>query len=286
MDKILSLQTIYDTENETALPLPKELERLYGRLAFPFREGKPYFISNFVETLDGVVTLGTPGHEGGGDISGHNQHDLMVFGLLRAAADAVVITSTSLKVGGNRLHIAEEIFPPFAGGYLELRRQMGKAERPLQVVVTARGELDVNHRIFQAGEGTALVVTTEAGQHELVHRGLPPFVPIVVVKNSGLIDGQVIADAIGRVCKHPPRYPPLLLSEGGPHLLGALIAGNCLDELFLTLAPQIAGRDGQGERLGLVGGYIFAPDNPRWENLVSVKRGGGFLFLRYRFGKT
>jgi riboflavin biosynthesis pyrimidine reductase len=56
-----------------------------------------------------------------------------------------------------------------------------------------------------------------------------------------------------------------------------------LDELFLTLAPQVAGRNHLADRPGLVSGRSFAPENPLWGTLVSVKRGGSHLFLRYRF---
>jgi riboflavin biosynthesis pyrimidine reductase len=61
------------------------------------------------------------------------------------------------------------------------------------------------------------------------------------------------------------------------------LAEQCLDELYLTLAPQIAGRDGSIERPGLVAGKSFAPEHPLWGTLTGVKRGGNHLFLRYAF---
>jgi hypothetical protein len=66
-------------------------------------------------------------------------------------------------------------------------------------------------------------------------------------------------------------------------LQGDFFAGPVLDELFLTLAPQIAGRDEEFDRPGLVMGKRFAPENPLWGALVSVKRGENHLFLRYAF---
>jgi riboflavin biosynthesis pyrimidine reductase len=74
-----------------------------------------------------------------------------------------------------------------------------------------------------------------------------------------------------------------ILIEGGPHLMGYFFAERCLDELFLTLAPQVAGRESSIERLGVVAEKIFAPEHPVWGTLVSVKRGGSHLFLRYAF---
>jgi hypothetical protein len=65
--------------------------------------------------------------------------------------------------------------------------------------------------------------------------------------------------------------------------MGDFFAERQLDELFLTLAPQVAGRDDANARPGLVAGKQFAPEGPVWGTLVGLKRGGSHLFLRYRF---
>jgi riboflavin biosynthesis pyrimidine reductase len=79
------------------------------------------------------------------------------------------------------------------------------------------------------------------------------------------------------------RQSDVILLEGGPQLIGDFFAENCLDELFLTLAPQVAGRDNSSERPGLVAGQRFAPEHPIWGTLASVKRGWSHLFLPYTF---
>jgi hypothetical protein len=66
-------------------------------------------------------------------------------------------------------------------------------------------------------------------------------------------------------------------------LLGAFYAEHALDEPFLTLAPQIAGRDVGDQRLSLVMGWTFAPRRPLWGTLMDVRRGSSHLFLRYSF---
>lgn len=71
-----------------------------------------------------------------------------------------------------------------------------------------------------------------------------------------------------------------MLVEGGPYLFGDFLAEGMLDELFFTLAPQVAGREDASVRLGLVGGRVVAPEHPLWATLVGVKRGGRHLFLR------
>ncbi len=72
------------------------------------------------------------------------------------------------------------------------------------------------------------------------------------------------------------------LYEGGPTLLASFLGASLVDELFLTLAPQIAGRDGQHSRLALVEGHAFMPKDAPWETLLSVKLAGSHLLLRYR----
>ena len=90
MTTLPPLATLYETERGQDIPLPPELARLYGRLDLPLRPDRPYVMGNFVTTLDGVVSLNEPGQAGGGEISGFNEHDRMVMGLLRAVAGAVV----------------------------------------------------------------------------------------------------------------------------------------------------------------------------------------------------
>ena len=74
-----------------------------------------------------------------------------------------------------------------------------------------------------------------------------------------------------------------ILVEGGPRLLGDFYAEHLIDEQFLTLAPQIAGRDSGDRQLSLVMGKTFALRDPLWGNLVDMRRGKSHLFLRYAF---
>ena len=76
----------------------------------------------------------------------------------------------------------------------------------------------------------------------------------------------------------------LLLHEGGPTLFSCFLQQALLDELFLTVAPQIVGRGGTGERPAFSGSLGLAPEQAIWGTLLSVKQAGksGHLFLRYR----
>src|SRR5579863_1537747 len=104
------LDSLYEVEYGSTLPLPPELATIYCRLQFPAYQGRPYVIGNFVTTLDGVVTLNVPGQAGGGPISGFNQHDHLVMGLLRAVADAVIVGAGTLRAVPHHRWTAQYIF--------------------------------------------------------------------------------------------------------------------------------------------------------------------------------
>ena len=74
----------------------------------------------------------------------------------------------------------------------------------------------------------------------------------------------------------------LLLHEAGPTLFGEFLAGGVMDELFLTVAPQIAGRDAVHPRPGLVANVQFSPATAPWWKLISAKSATDYLFLRYQ----
>ena len=66
-------------------------------------------------------------------------------------------------------------------------------------------------------------------------------------------------------------------------MLGEFYARRLVDEQFLTLAPQIAGREDDDGRLSLVMGHAFPPGSARWGTLTDVRRSASHLFLRYTF---
>ena len=205
------------------------------------------------------------------------------MGLLRAAADAVVIGAGTLRASSpDHVWTADYIYPPLADAYRELRAALGKSEPPLNVVVTGSGDIDLDRRLFRSGAVPSLIVTSDAGAERLQvrDRELPPSARIEVVAGAAPLCARAVLDAVGRT-----RKSELVLIEAGPRLMSDFFAERLLDELFLTLAPQVAGRDGGIERPGLVSGKLFAPDHPVWGTLVGLKRGGDHLLLRYAFAR-
>lgn len=283
---LASLATLFENTRGEVLPLPPRLARLYGRLRMPPPRSHPHVFSNFVATLDGVVSLNAKGHASGADISGFSAQDRMVMGLLRAVADVVIVGAGTL--GADRRHVwtAAAIFPELAGEYRRLRKALGKRATPLNAIVSGSGEIDLRLPVFASGEVPVLILTTIAGARHLRRQTVPDSVEIRAIRTSAganahgasALPARAILDAACRASAGRR-----ILVEGGPRLLGDFYAAHLIDEQFLTLAPQIAGRDAGDGRLSMVMGQAFAPRHPLWGDLIDVRRGGSQLFLRYSF---
>jgi len=278
MTTLSPLELLFEVENARSLPLPPELATLYSRFLLPPQPDRSYVISNFVTTLDGVTALNDPKHPAGGDISGGNKHDRAVMGLLRAIADAVIVGAGTFRAVPKHRWTAEYIYSPLSSAYQQLRTAMGKTHHPLNVIVTARGDLDLSRPLFQADDIPVLIVTTPSGATSLAVQKPLASVKLSVIEHTGTITARDILQAVQRI-----QQVQLILVEGGPQLLGDFVEEQLLDELFLTIAPQIAGRSSSIERPGLVAGKLFAPDQPIWSQLVSIRRADSYLFLRYAF---
>lgn len=276
---IAPLDTLLAARNGRALKLPPALVRLYGQL----RQSRPrhglYVFSNFVSSLDGVVSLQQRGHEGGGDISGFSVADRMVMGLLRATADAVIIGSGTLAADPRHIWTPKDICPELGDAYRLLRTVLRKQVAPLNVIVSGSGRIDLRLPVFASGRVPTLVVTTTAGAKRLRGHAVPRTLDIQAIPRCrSWIPPKAILKAVARRITGT-----VILIEGGPRLLGDFYASRLLDEQFLTLAPQVVGRDARDGRFSLVMGQVFRPENTRWGALIDVRRGGNQLFLRYKF---
>ncbi len=265
------LATLFDETQGEPLPLPPELLRLYGPLRMPSRRDRPHVFANFVASLDGIVAIDPP-RGSGAEISGGDAHDRAVMGLLRAVADAVVIGAGNLRAEGDHVWTAERACPELAGEYARLRAALGKPPAPLQVVVTGSGDVDLSRLVF-SGVAPSLLVTTASGAAWL--RGQGARVPIAVPRPEGgwiPLAGVLAAASLGPGA--------LVLVESGPTSTTRFLADGAVDELFLTRAPILVGREGAVETLALVEGQVFRPGALRGR-LLSARRSGDFLFLRY-----
>jgi len=214
------------------------------------REDHPFVCVNMISTADGRAA-----HDGRTVALGEVA-DLELLLELRVIADAVLVGTGTLRAEG---------YDRLVSGAERRKRRVaaGLKDDPLAVVLTRRGDVPWNAGLFQAAE-----------QEIVVYSGVeqdPPDVPaqLQLVKLDDPTPAAALADLRGRGIG-------LLLCEGGPTLFGALLAERLVDELFLTISPQLTGDEGEptivsGGRLPEIAGLTL-----RW-----VLREGDELFLRY-----
>jgi len=283
---IEAIHTLYERQPAPRDSLPPALAAAYdGGLVIPDGQPgeRPYVVVNFIESLDGVISYTLPGEPYQGTVGGKSDTDHMVMGILRARADAVIFGAGSLREDKGHIHTPAFVSPPHAEAYAALRRVLGKGESdPLSVVMSGSGQIDLNERTFHAPNLRVVVVTTAVGQERLRHETLPAGVEVRPVAASA--DGVVDVLAMLRLLSDDYGVQ-VALNEGGPLVLASFLAAGAVDELFLTLAPQLAGRTAEIPRRALVEGVAFSPTDAPNAQLLSVKQAGNHLLLRYAIGK-
>ena len=242
------------------LPEPGEVDTdaLPTDLALADRahETRPYVIANMVQSVDGRATVAGRSGPLGGDA------DRELFHGLRMSVDAIFTGTGTLRAEnyGRLVRNPER---------RERRVAVGLAPEPIAVVVSRRGRIPWSIPMFEEPEQRILVFSetpVEAPAHvdaQLQVVQLDDARPVAVLE-------RLRADFGIRS----------VLSEGGPTLLSGLVADEVLDELFVTVAPLLAG---EGEKTTLDGPPIgeAAPCSAQW-----LLEHDGFLFLRYHVVTT
>jgi riboflavin biosynthesis pyrimidine reductase len=250
-------------------------EEAYGS-AVTFAGERPLVFANFVQTIDGVVAFGERGGQNASRISMDSEIDRRVMALLRAHADAIVIGAGTFRTAHSHQWSPGGLVPGEDASFDGLRAALRGpgAERAPLYVITATGDLDPRQAALAAPETHVTVVTTTPGADRLEPM-LPSHAELLALGDGPRVDPATAIRAVAE------RSGGLILCEGGPALLGELARAELLDELFLTVAPQLAGRDAGDRRLGLLEGFAASPEEaPRLE-LHSLRRARHHLFVRY-----
>jgi 5-amino-6-(5-phosphoribosylamino)uracil reductase len=222
-----------------------------GALAERSDPDRPYVIVNFVASADGRATV-----EGGSTGLG-DEGDRRIFYALRGCADALLVGTGTLAAE----HYGTLARDPTV---VALRDRLGLPPQPPLVTITRSGAIPEIPLL--ADPRATLIVYTSAdvtpgptGASVRVERRDP----------DGLTPSAVLADLRA---SHDVR---LLLCEGGPTLFGSLVAAGLADELFLTVAPTLAGGDGPPIT------DAMTPRARRELELVWALTQGDALYLRY-----
>lgn len=219
--------------------------------------GTPWLRGNMVSTLDGAAQ-----HEGRSQpIS--CAADMRIFGTLRALADVVVVGAETVRQEGYRPARARA---EFAGA----RAAAGQAPAPAVAVISASLDLDFGLPLFTSPLVPTLVLTGAAAPADRVAQAERSGARVVIAGDGAGVDPARAVAALAGLGH------TRLLTEGGPRLLGQLVAGGVLDELCLTISPMLTAGDAQR----IAGGPSV--EVPRRFELASLLEEDGFLFSRYR----
>ena len=213
-------------------------------------EERPLLAMNFASTVDGRATIaGVSGPIG-------SEADTAMLAGLRTRFDAVMIGAGTMRAERyGRLVGKQET--------RERRERIGLPHDPLMVIVSGRLDLPWDAPLFTDG-GRVLIFTAAATEPPATETS------VRIVRHEGFVD---IAAALRHL--RLERGVRALLCEGGPGLHGELEAASLVDELFLTIAPKLAG----GDAPRIVEGEL--PGVAELE-LAWLLEQDGELFARYR----
>lgn len=222
---------------------------------------RPYVLLNMVSTVDGHATLG--GRSGG--LS--SRADRALFHGLRMAVDAVMAGASTVRVERYDRIIPEE-------SRRRQRVEQGRSEEPLACIVSGRLALEGDIPLLADPAAKVAILTSSAAS-------LPASaaeIHYIRAERDGLLD---LPAALAQLRE---RFGVrTLLCEGGPHLNMQLLEAGLVDELFLSLSPQLTGGDldaGGSQSLRILAGSRLEP--PVQLELLSVLEQDSHMFLRYR----
>ena len=239
-------------------PPGREVSAVYEDLELPPTgrscAARPYVIINMVSSVDGRAAL-----EGKASGIG-SATDRRTMRTLRSGADAVMIGAGTLRAEKLSLGLDE------AEG----------APQPLAIIVTRTGDVPLEEHLIVKGGQEVLILLTDAVPRRFVER-LRNLAPVMraPADYTGAVDLERALLAL-----RAERGVESLVVEGGPGLNHALISRHLVDELFVTVAPELLGGSAEQTLTLLRGPAVPAHDRPTLD-LVSVHLADGELFLRY-----
>lgn len=285
---VASFEVLFD-HSEPNPALPPELVEFVGNLGFPQAPAEhPWVFANFVQSIDGLVSFG--GTRPGGEWIARSRHDRWRMDLLRAHADALVVGARSLILEAQYGSIAGgPVFRIVDADLLRLREERLGRGKLKNIVVTGSGKLRLaDYRLFHSEHVEALVATTPEGRRNLEDPGKTR---VLVSGRGSRVDWKELLHKLRR--EHGVEH---LLCEGGPTLYGDMARAGCVDEKFLTIAPQEIGAGfpvaqeqaeseanaGRTVRPTSFAGPGFSIETARWYRWISCRKAADHEFNRYR----
>lgn len=184
---------------------------------------------------------------------------------LRSKADAVMIGAGTLRA--ERLSLGLD--------------QIGGGPPPLAIIVTHTGNIPLEDHLVATEEQEVLILLSDRVPKGVVER-LRELAQVMraPADSTGAVDLDIALQAL-----KAERGVDVLVVEGGPGLNHALISRNLVDELFLTVAPELLGGTA-AQTLTLLRGPEIPVRGRSALDLLTIHLADGELFLRYSLPRT
>lgn len=212
---------------------------------------------NFVQSIDGAATR----HGRSGGLS--DAADRRRFELLRRVSDAVIVGAGTIRIEG---------YGPLrvSAASARWRVAQGMSEHPVLAVVSRALGLDPASRLFSEAPVRPVIITN-AARSAADDRARFESVADLIAVGDDAVDLPAALSALRARGLHR------LLCEGGPSLFASLLAADAVDELCVTISPQLDA----GDAMRIAHGAAMSAREMR---LAEVLRSGSALLLRYRRG--
>ncbi len=216
-------------------------------------DGRPWLLANMIASLDGATHVdGVSGGLGG-------PADRTVFRAIRSVADMILVAAGTAR--------SENYHPITTTPELAaIRAARGQADRPRLAILTRHLDLDLNGELFTAPEPPIVLTTAAAPAGRVRHAEART--TVLQFPGPRIEVGEALT-ALGNLGAR------IVLSEGGPTLIGQLAAADVLDELCLTVSPMVVG--GDASRIT----DATTPPVDRRYRLARVLEADAMLLLRY-----
>jgi riboflavin biosynthesis pyrimidine reductase len=178
--------------------------------------GACWVMSNMVGGLDGSAAVG-------GRVSALSTgRDPELFQRLRSLADVILVGASTVR--------HERYGPVRLPPDLYQRRAKAGLQQPRLAIVSRSLDLPIDLPLFHGDQAPIVFTTSQSDRGRLAQTNAE----LVVAGDDEVDLARVIAELGARSLR-------TVLCEGGPTLLGDLIAAGLLDEYLLTLTPVIGG---------------------------------------------
>jgi 5-amino-6-(5-phosphoribosylamino)uracil reductase len=224
-----------------------DLQQLYA-----VDEALPIVRANLVVSLDGQISAADGRSE-----SLSTEDDRLIFALLRSLSDAIIVGARTVRAEKYKLPVItrEEL--------VVAREESGREKPPVLVIISRSGQLDPTLECLQQ---PTIVITPSTTPPEAI-AALTKVVEVVQLPGEEISFHQIISLLRDRGLTQ-------ILVEGGTALLSTMLEQQAIDELCLTLSPQLVGAHGQPLIEGIAAGSSL--------DLAHLVAAPNCLFTRYR----